>query len=67
MPPAFLPPHPLVVVCDSCGKSAETFNGADPDSALDCACCPEPHNHAGLGCRTITIQARAFLSGESTP
>lgn len=55
-------PEPLVVTCDTCGKSAETFNGADPDSALACPCCPVEHNHAGLGCRTITISGRAYLT-----
>lgn len=53
---------PLVVTCDTCGKSAETYNGLDPDSALDCDCCPVRHNHAGLGCRTVTITATAYLT-----
>ena len=57
-------PVPLTVTCDTCGASAQTFNGADPDSALECACCPVPHSHAGLGCRTVTISATAHLSGE---
>src|SRR5580692_2646052 len=55
-------PPPLLVTCDTCGASAETYDGADPDSALRCGCCPLPHNHAGLGCRTITISATAHLS-----
>lgn len=55
-------PDPLTVICDSCGKTAETFNSLDPDSALDCDCCPVRHNHAGLGCRTITVRAKAHLT-----
>jgi len=55
-------PEPLIVTCDSCGKSAETYNGADPDAAVECGCCPEQHSHAGLGCRTVTIQAKARLT-----
>ena len=58
-------PAPLTVTCDSCGTSAQTFNGSDPDGALECPCCPEDHSHAGLGCRTITIQATAHLTGEA--
>lgn len=56
---------PLTVVCNSCGASAQTFNGSDPHGALECPCCPEDHSHAGLGCRTITIQATAHLAGEA--
>jgi hypothetical protein len=55
-------PEPLRVTCNSCGASAETWNGADPDSAVECGCCPLPHNHAGLGCRPVTISATARLS-----
>jgi hypothetical protein len=54
--------EPLIVTCNTCGKSAETLNGLDPDSAVECGCCPERHNHAGLGCRTVTITATARLS-----
>ena len=45
-------------MCDGCHKF-ETITGdmSDPDGALDCECCPEDHNHAGLGCRPITITA----------
>ena len=48
----------FVVMCDKC-KKFETVSGdmSDPDGALDCECCPEDHNHAGLGCRPITITA----------
>lgn len=53
---------PLVVTCDRCHASAETYNGLDPDSALACGCCLLPHDHAGLGCRTVTITATAVLS-----
>jgi len=61
-----MPVHPLTVACDSCGKSTETFSYHDPDGALECECCTEDHSHAGLGCaRTITITARAHLSGET--
>ena len=59
-------PGPLTIVCNSCGASALTFNGSDPHGALECPCCPEPHSHAGLGCRTITIRATAYLTGEAT-
>jgi len=55
-------PKPLRVVCNSCGTSAETWDYSDPDSALICNCCPLSHNHAGLGCRTITIYATAHLT-----
>lgn len=59
-----IPPGHLQVTCDSCGTTAHTANGADPDSAVDCDCCPEDHSHAGPGCpRTVTITATAHLSG----
>jgi hypothetical protein len=54
-------PEPLTVTCDTCGKSAQTFSGATPDLALECGCCPVLHDHAGLGCRTVTISAKARL------
>jgi len=53
----------LKVTCNSCGTSAETYDFAHPDRAFQCACCPEEHDHAGLGCRPVTITARAFLTG----
>lgn len=53
---------PLTVTCKQCGASAQTFNGADPHSALECGCCTEDHSHAGLGCRPVTISATASLS-----
>jgi len=49
----------LEVTCDSCGESARTLNGSNPDGALSCDCCPENHDHAGRGCRTVTITAFA--------
>jgi hypothetical protein len=58
-------PASLRVTCDSCQATAETLDGSDPDGALECPCCPQDHSHAGLGCRTITISATAFLSGEA--
>jgi hypothetical protein len=61
MLPGFTP-EPLRVTCNSCGASAETWNGTDPDSALECGCCPLPHSHAVLGCRTVTITATARLT-----
>lgn len=57
-----IPVHPLHVQCNSCGKSAHTFNGEDPDGELECDCCTDDHGHTGE-CRPITITARAFLSG----
>jgi hypothetical protein len=55
-------PEPLTVTCDSCGKSAETYDGMHPDRALDCGCCAERHDHAGLGCRPVTVSARVRLT-----
>lgn len=54
--------RPLIVTCDSCGETAETWDGSNPDAAVDCACCPEPHDHMGLGCRTVTITAFAQMT-----
>lgn len=51
------PSKPLLLTCNSCGKQAETWNGSNPDAELVCDCCPVDHDHAGLGCRTITISA----------
>lgn len=45
----------LEVRCKKCGKSAYTRNGVTPDSELECDCCPEAHDHAGLGCRPVHI------------
>lgn len=61
MLPGFVP-DPIRVACNSCGASAETWDGQHPDSALDCGCCPIPHDHAGLGCRPVTITATARLT-----
>ena len=58
-------PAPIRVTCNTCQTSALTFNGSDPHGALECPCCPEDHSHAGLGCRTITISATAYLTGEA--
>ena len=35
----------LHVQCPGCGAFVLTTNGADPDSELVCACCPEDHHH----------------------
>jgi len=51
--------RPLLVTCNSCGASAETRDGSNPDAAVECDCCPEAHDHAGLGCRPVTITAFA--------
>jgi hypothetical protein len=50
-------PIALKISCNTCDAVTDTFNGYDPDGALECSCCPEDHSHAGLGCRTITITA----------
>jgi hypothetical protein len=55
-------PQPLIVTCDSCGKSGETWDGEHPDRAVECSCCPQEHDHGGLGCRTVTITAMAHLT-----
>jgi hypothetical protein len=55
-------PVPLRVTCHTCGKWVTTFNGIDPDSALECECCPIKHAHAGKGCRTVDIRGTARLS-----
>ena len=54
-------PDALQVVCDSCGASAQTWDFQHPDRAVTCGCCPIQHDHAGLGCRTVTITATARL------
>jgi hypothetical protein len=53
---------PLTVECDQCHESAETWDFQHPDRALECGCCVIAHDHAGLGCRTVTITASAYLS-----
>jgi len=55
-------PEPLTVVCNSCGTSAQTWDGQHPDLAVKCGCCPLDHDHAGLGCRPVTISAKAYLT-----
>lgn len=54
-------PEPLRVVCDSCGAEGWTFDYQHPDLAVQCACCPADHDHAGLGCRPVTIYGTAHL------
>ena len=55
-------PKPLRVVCNSCGKTAETWDFQHPDLAVECGCCPAAHDHTGLGCRPVTIYATAHLT-----
>jgi len=55
-------PKPLVVTCQSCGKTAETWDYQHPDLAVECSCCPLPHDHTGIGCRPVTIYATAHLT-----
>ena len=55
-------PKPLTVVCDTCGASAQTWDFQHPDLAVTCGCCPVGHDHAGLGCRPVTIYASAHLT-----
>lgn len=59
------PPDPLRVICDTCGAEGFTFDYQHPDRAVDCGCCPLPHDHAGLSCRTVTICATARLAAFS--
>lgn len=55
--------RPLIVTCDMCGDSAETWDGSNPDAAVNCGCCPLDHSHMGPGCnRTVTITAFAQLT-----
>lgn len=54
---------PLTVVCNSCGQWTETRDHLNPDLAVTCDCCPLDHDHAGLGCRPVTIYATAQLIG----
>lgn len=55
-------PKPLLVECNSCGASAETWDFQHPDLALTCYCCPIQHDHTGLGCRPVVITAHASLT-----
>lgn len=55
-------PKPLVVVCNSCSKTAETWDYQHPDLAVECGCCPVAHDHTGIGCRPVTIYATAHLT-----
>lgn len=54
--------EPLRVVCKTCGTSAETYDYQHPDLCVSCDCCPVDHDHAGLGCRSVTIYATAQLT-----
>jgi DNA-binding IclR family transcriptional regulator len=54
-------PEPLRVACDTCGAEGFTFDYQHPDAAVECGCCPVRHDHAGLGCRTVTIYGTAHL------
>jgi hypothetical protein len=56
----------LTVTCNTCGTQAPVTDGTQPHASLQCGCCPLPHDHAGLGCRTVTITATAGLAG-ATP
>lgn len=55
-------PKPLIVECNSCGTTAETWDYQHPDLAVTCSCCPVDHDHTGLGCRPVTITATAHLT-----
>ena len=37
--------EPLRVSCLSCGAEAWTFDYQHPGRAVECGCCPEPHDH----------------------
>jgi hypothetical protein len=54
-------PDPLIVSCLSCGTTAETYDYQHPDLAVECGCCLVAHDHAGLGCRPVSITATARL------
>jgi hypothetical protein len=53
----------LHVQCWKCQAMAFTENHADPDSAVECACCPQDHHHGNAAsadlskkpCRPLTI------------
>ena len=61
----------LHLSCDGCGTSATVADGADPDAALTCGCCPEDHHHghaadaSGKACRPITISVGRVAVGPS--
>ena len=55
-------PRPLTVACQSCGKTAETWDFQHPDLCVVCDCCPIQHDHTGIGCRPVTITATAHLT-----
>lgn len=57
--PSFI--EPLTVTCNACGASASTFDYQHPDRAVACGCCPRAHDHAGLGCRPVTVTGSARL------
>ena len=38
-------PEPLRVACNSCGAKGWTFDYQHPDRAVECGCCPLPHDH----------------------
>ena len=59
---AHFDPKPLIVTCNSCGKTAETWDYQHPDLAVECSCCPVAHDHTGIGCRPVTITATAHLT-----
>jgi hypothetical protein len=54
--------EPLRVVCNSCGTEAETYDYQHPDLCVECDCCVILHDHAGTGCRPVTIYATAHLA-----
>lgn len=47
-------PGEITVACLQCGTSATITSGADPDSAVQCDCCPVDHHHgdAANSCAT---------------
>ncbi len=51
----------LLVTCNTCGAQNFTMNGRYPDTAVECECCTEKHDHGrnanetGVTCRPITI------------
>ena len=59
----------LHLSCNQCGASATVADGADPDAALTCGCCPLDHHHgqaateSGNACRPITISVGQVLVG----
>ena len=59
------------IQCNQCGASATVPDGSDPDTALSCDCCPQPHHHgqaateSGEPCRPITITVGQVTVGPS--